>query len=73
MTGGQNGNDYLASTEVLTATGDSWITAGSLPSPLTGLRGLNLNNKIFMTGSGTDYSTLTVGPLKKSFFFFRRV
>ena len=54
VTGGMNGNDYLASTEVLTDTGDSWITAGSLPSPLTGLRGLNLNNKIFMTGSGTD-------------------
>ena len=47
-----NGNDYLSSTEVLTETGQSWLTAGSLPSPLTGLRGLSLNNKIFMTGSG---------------------
>ena len=54
VTGGLNGNDYLSSTEILTDSGDSWTRAGPLPSPLTGLRGLNLDNTIFMTGSGTD-------------------
>ena len=45
-----NGNDYLSSTELLPKGQDTWLLAGELPSPLTGLRGLNLDNKILMTG-----------------------
>ena len=45
-----NGNDYLSSTELLGESEAAWRPAGQLISPLTGLRGLNLQNKIFVTG-----------------------
>ena len=50
VTGGMNGNDYLSSTEILHHGQHKWHTAAELPHSLTGLRGINLDNKILMTG-----------------------
>jgi len=48
----RNGFDYsvTASTEMLTLGADTWVLATPLPSPRLGLRGVNLDNTVFMTG-----------------------
>ena len=46
----------LSSTEVLVETGSAWTLTGELPSPRSGLRGANIDNKIVMTGKGTIQS-----------------
>ena len=49
VSGGYNG-DYLSSTELLMETASAWVLTGELPSPRYGLRGANIDNRIFMTG-----------------------
>jgi len=52
VSGGSSGNDYLSSTELLVGAAPAWIFSGELPSPRLGLRGANIDNKIFMIGGG---------------------
>ena len=44
------GWNYLSSTELLMETASAWVLTGELPSPRRGLRGANIDNRIFMTG-----------------------
>ena len=50
VTGGHNDN-YLSSTETLVEGAGSWTFAGELPVAMSGLKGVSLNNNIFMTGN----------------------
>ena len=54
VTGGNNGNNLLSSTELLMETSDTWVFTGDLPPdfpfPRVGLNGANVGNKILMTG-----------------------
>jgi len=48
-------NVLLASTEIM-VEGSSWQAVGSLPKACEGLRGISVNNQIFMTGGmGTEH------------------
>ena len=49
VSGGYNG-DYFSSTELLLETASAWVLAGELPSPRSGLRAANIDNKILITG-----------------------
>ena len=57
VSGGYDGSDSLSSTELLVETASAWVYSGSLPSPRYGLRGANIDNKIFMTGNNNYYDT----------------
>ena len=48
VTGGYG--NAKSSTELLVETGDAWVYTGELPSPRQGIRGVNIDNKILMTG-----------------------
>lgn len=53
VAGGDSGawiDSKLSSTEVLTADSSAWTVTNPLPSALTGLKGLNLGGRIYMTG-----------------------
>ena len=50
VTGGNEGA-LLSSTELLVGTASAWVLTGELPSPRLGLRGANIDNKIFMLGN----------------------
>jgi len=53
VTGGITGSpnyDFLSSTELLVGTASAWVWTGELPSPRSGLRGANIENKVVMTG-----------------------
>ena len=50
VSGGYGSGDILSSTELLMETALAWILTGELPSPRLGLRGVNIDNKILMTG-----------------------
>ena len=50
VTGGHDGSARLSSTELLVETASAWVFTGELPSPLEGLRGANIDNKILVTG-----------------------
>ena len=50
MTGGWDGNNLIASTEVISSASGGWKSVGELPSARSGLRGITLANKIFVTG-----------------------
>ena len=51
VSGGRTGSaDYLSSTELLMESASAWVLTGELPSPRYGLRGANIDNRIFMTG-----------------------
>ena len=50
VTGGSGDDDYLSSTEVLVDGTTSWMSAGELPVAMESLRGVSLNNNIFVTG-----------------------
>ena len=41
----------LSSTELLKTNAVSWIFSGELPTPRTGLRGANIDQKVIMTGN----------------------
>ena len=49
VTGGYN-NGYLSSTELLVKTDSAWVMAGHLPTPRDGLRAVNIDQKILVTG-----------------------
>ena len=54
VSGGWNGSDDLSSTELLVETSSAWIYTGELPSPRSGLRGANIDNKVLMTGNNSQ-------------------
>ena len=49
VTGGYNGRDII-STEVMSASGSRWTYVGNLPTAADYLRGISVNNQIFVTG-----------------------
>ena len=51
VTGGLGSSGDLSSTELLVETAPAWVFTGELPSPRSGLRGANIDNKILMTGN----------------------
>ena len=52
VTGGYFGSyNSLSSTELLVGTASAWVFTGELPSLRWGLRGAEIDNKIFMTGN----------------------
>ena len=50
VTGGYNGG-YLSSTELLVENSAKWIYSGELPTPREGLRGVNIDQRVIMTGN----------------------
>ena len=50
VTGGFNVRDII-STEVMSASGSRWSYVGNLPTAANGLRGISVNNQIFVTGA----------------------
>ena len=50
VTGGFNSGTII-STEVMSATGSNWSFVGNLPRATFGLRGISVNNQIFVTGT----------------------
>ena len=50
VTGGYDGSDRLSSTELLVETDSAWVLAGNLPTPRFGLRAVNIDQKILVTG-----------------------
>ena len=42
---------FLSSTELLVESSSAWVYTGELPSPRTGLRGANIDNRILMLGN----------------------
>ena len=50
MTGGEYADIPLDATEILTEGDSEWQLTGNLPIGLLGLRGVSLQNRIFMTG-----------------------
>jgi len=58
VAGGYIGGGDTDSTELLSESGNSWTYASSLPSSRRGLRGVSLNNNIFMIGGGNSREIL---------------
>ena len=54
VTGGKTSSGNIASTEVLVHGDSSWSYVGDLPVPTRGLRGVSVNNKVIMTGTGPN-------------------
>merc|ERR1712098_303072 len=60
VTDGEGDDNILHSTtEVMSATGSSWSYVGSLPRATRYLKGITLNNQMFITGGKRDYKTRT--------------
>ena len=51
VTGGYTVSEHIATTEVLRVGDDAWTFVGNLPRAMAGLRGVNLGNRLFMTGT----------------------
>merc|ERR1719341_358738 len=51
----RNGFDYslTASTEMLTSGADTWVLATPLPTARSGLKGVSVDNRVYMTGGGS--------------------
>jgi len=47
--------DNLASTELLEEDGETWVSSGELLPARYGLRGVNIDNRVLMTGGYGDY------------------
>jgi len=60
VSGGYTLSDYFSSTELLLETASAWVLAGELPSPRSGLRAANIDNKILITGGyrSSDYDEI---------------
>merc|ERR1711874_488118 len=62
VTGGHSGSGFLSSTELLVGlTASAWVNTGELPSLRIGLRGANIDNRVFMTGGSkhpSDYDDI---------------
>ena len=66
VSGGLSNGIDLSSTELLVGTVSAWVFTGELPSPRSGLRGVNIDNKVLMTGRGVgDWYLGSVEYLKK--------
>ena len=51
VTGGwRSFRDWLSSTELLVETDSAWVLAGNLPTARYGLRAVNIDQKILVTG-----------------------
>ena len=51
MTGGETNEDIFTSTELLEKNGDSWtFYEKSLPRGLYALKGVSVNNEVFVSG-----------------------
>ena len=50
VSGGYTGSARLSSTELLVETASAWVLTGELPSPRSGLRAANIDNKVLITG-----------------------
>ena len=51
VAGGLDGDDtHLSSTEVLTGDSTAWTMATPLPRAVDGMRGISLDNTVYMTG-----------------------
>ena len=57
VTGGFTGGwtTRIATTEVLRVGDNAWTFVGNLPGAMDGLRGVNLGNRLFMTGTDRQY------------------
>ena len=57
MTGGKDsGGQYLSSTEILMKDGEtSWKSAAELPYKAQSLRGVSLDNGLFLVTGGKDF------------------
>ena len=52
VTGGYSGSgSYIDTTEVLRVGDDAWTYVGNFPRAMNGLMGVNLGNRLFMTGT----------------------
>ena len=52
MVGGRDASSVdLASTEVLEEDGEDWVSSGELLPARFGLRGVNIDNRVLMTGN----------------------
>ena len=51
VTGGWDGSSILSSTEVLVDGTSAWMSSGELPVAMNTLKGVSLNNDIFVTGN----------------------
>ena len=65
VTGGYVSGDKDTVTTELSINEGAWstVSSGDLPTPRDGLRGVSLNNKVFMTGNQFtyDYVKLKIG------------
>ena len=51
VTGGYSGSgSYIDTTEVLRVGDNAWTYVGNFPRAMNGLMGVNLGNRLFMTG-----------------------
>ena len=51
MSGGRTESGQASSsTELLRENSQDWTTVGSLPSPRSGISGVNIDNRVFITG-----------------------
>ena len=50
VTGGYSNDEFISSTELLEDGSSEWVEASPLPLPRGGLRGVNIGNKLFVTG-----------------------
>ena len=51
VTGGYSGSgSYIDTTEVLRVGDDAWTYVGNFPRAMNGLMGVNLGNRLLMTG-----------------------
>ena len=51
MTGGYDGSNNIATTEVLHAGAVAWTFVGGLPRAMRAPAGVNLGNRLLMTGT----------------------
>ena len=51
VTGGFDGRNWLSSTELLVENSGKWIRTGELPTHRCWLRGMNIDQRVIMTGN----------------------
>ena len=67
VTGGLDGPTYLDSTELYDPSLGSWIVAGArLPSPRSGLRAANIDDRILVCGKNISYRLSMYVKFKKA-------
>jgi len=62
VTGGSDSSDprnYLSSTELLLPSATSWSYSGALPLRRYWMRGATLDNKVVITGTDSDDTTVS--------------